>query len=161
MPVVLAMSVGSPMAGRYLDRLGSKAVILAGAATLTVGMLLLGLVSQSLPLFILAGAVVGLGLSALLGAPMRYIMLNEVPSQDRGAAQGMLTIFTGIGQLMSGAAIGAVVASSGGGIGGYRTAYLVVAAVALAMTLLGLGLKSRAAEMEAARAHAADAARPA
>lgn len=161
MLVVFAMSVGSPMAGRYLDRLGSKSVILAGAVTLTVGMLLLGLVSQSLPLFILAGAVVGLGLSALLGAPMRYIMLNEVPSQDRGAAQGMLTIFTGVGQLMSGAMIGAVVASSGGGSSGYRAAYLVVSAVALVMALLALGLKSRAAEMAAAQAHVAEAARPA
>jgi MFS family permease len=68
-----------------------------------------------LPLFILSGTLIGLGLSVLLGAPMRYIVLNEAPAEDRGAAQGVLTVFTGVGQLISGALVGAAAASAGGG----------------------------------------------
>ena len=32
---------------------------------------------------IVAGALVGLGLSGLLGAPLRYILLPEVPAEER------------------------------------------------------------------------------
>lgn len=154
MPVVLAMSVGSPLVGRFLDRLGSKVVVLAGTALLALGMFLLGSFSTSLALFIVAGAVIGMGLSALLGAPMRYIMLNEAPAADRAAAQGAITLFTSIGQLMSGALIGAVAASQGGGVTGYGAAYLAIGGVAVVLTLLGLGLKSRAAELATQQQHA-------
>ncbi len=147
MPVVLAMTVGSPLAGRLLDQFGSKVVILAGSALLTLGMVMLSQLATSLVLFIAAGVVIGLGLSALLGAPVRYIMLNEAPPSDRAAAQGAITLFTSVGQLMSGALVGAVAASHGGGVAGYGTAYLLVGAVALVLTLLAQGLKGRAEEL--------------
>ncbi len=155
MPVVLAMSVGSPLAGRFLDRLGSKTVVLAGAALLALGMVVLSQGASSLALFIVAGALIGLGLSALLGAPVRYIMLNEAPATDRTAAQGAITLFTSIGQLISGAAVGAVAASQGGGSAGYSAAYLVIGGVAVVLTLLALGLKGRAAELATVQRHAA------
>ena len=148
MTVVVAMAFGSPLAGRLLDRLGSKVVVLAGAALLALGMLLLGLFATSLPLFIVAGLVIGVGLSALLGAPVRYIMLNETPAADRAAAQGAIALFTSVGQLMSGALVGAVAASYGGGVPGYTTAYLAVAAVAVVLAALTLGLKSRTQELQ-------------
>jgi len=158
MPVVLALAVGSPMVGRLLDKVGSKVVIVAGAALLAAGMLLLSLSAANLALFILAGVVIGLGLSALLGAPTRYIVLNEAPAEDRGAAQGVLTVFTGVGQLIAGALVGAVAASAGGGVQGYGSAYMVVAVVALVLTLLAFGLKGRAAELAAVQANTGNAA---
>jgi MFS family permease len=148
MPVVLAMAFGSPMAGRFLDKLGSKTVVAAGTALLTLGMALLGLFNTSLALFIVSGLVIGLGLSALLGAPIRYIMLNEAPAADRTAAQGVTTLFTSIGQLLSGVLVGAVAASQGGGVAGYSDAFLVIAAVSLVLALASLALKSRAAELD-------------
>lgn len=147
MPVVLAMTVGSPLAGRFLDRLGSKLVVLAGAALLTVGMVALGFLNSSLGWFIVSGVVIGLGLSALLGAPVRYIMLNEAPAADRAAAQGAITLFTSIGQLLSSALVGAVAASRGGGVAGYSTAFLAVGAVSLLLTVAAFGLKDRRAEL--------------
>ncbi len=158
MPVVLALAVGSPMVGRLLDKVGSKVVIVAGAALLAAGMLMLSLSAANLALFIIAGVVIGLGLSALLGAPTRYIVLNEAPAEDRGAAQGVLTVFTGVGQLIAGALVGAVAASAGGGVQGYGSAYMVVAVVALVLTLLAFGLKGRAAELATVQANTANAA---
>jgi MFS family permease len=102
---------------------------------------------QSWTIFFVAGVVIGLGLSALLGAPIRYIMLNEAPTADRAAAQAVITIFTGVGQLTSGALVGAVAASFGGGVAGYSSAYGVIGLAAILMILLTLGLKSRAAEL--------------
>ncbi len=154
MPVVLAMAVGSPLVGRLLDKLGSKVVVLAGSGLLAVGMILLSspVLTSVLGLFILSGAVIGLGLSALLGAPVRYIRLNEAPASDRAAAQGAIALFTSIGQLVSSALVGAVAASQGGGVQGYGAAYLVIGVVAVILTLLTFGLKSRAEEVAAAQA---------
>ena len=81
-----------------------------------------------------------------MGAPIRYIMLNETSAADRAAAQGVTTLFTSIGQLLSGVLVGAVAASQGGGVAGYSAAFLVIAAVSLVLTLLSLRLKSRTAE---------------
>ena len=147
MPVVLAMAFGSPMVGRLLDKFGSKIIVSVGTALLTAGMILLGGFATSTVMFILAGAVIGTGLSALLGAPMRYIMLNEAPASDRAAAQGALTLFTSVGQLISSAVVGAVAASQGGGAAGYSAAFLAIGGVSLVLTLLAFGLKGRAREL--------------
>lgn len=161
MPVVLALAVGAPISGRMLDKSGSKIVIIAGTSLLTLGIFVLSLFPENWLMFFAAGVLIGLGLSALLGAPIRYIMLNEAPAEDRAAAQGVITIFTGIGQLTSGALIGAVAASLGGGVTGYSSAYGGLGLVAILMILLALGLKSRAAELATnARNKAATVARP-
>jgi MFS family permease len=148
MPVVLAMAVGSPLVGRLLDKLGSKLVVMAGTALLAVGAILLSSFSSVLGLFITAGVVIGLGLSALLGAPIRYIMLNEAPASERASAQGAVAIFTSIGQLISSALVGAVAASAGGGVGGYSAAYLTIGILSAALLVLSLGLKSRQSEQQ-------------
>lgn len=149
LPVVLAMSVGSPMVGRFMDRLGSKVMVFLGTLLLAVGMMLLstGSVSGTLWGFILSGVVIGFGLSSLLGAPMRYIMLNETTAEDRTSAQGLISLFTSIGQLGSSALIGAVAASMGGGVAGYGGAYRMVGFVAVIMIFLTLGLKNRQQEL--------------
>ena len=146
MPVVLALLVGSPLVGRLINNLGSRTLITGGTALLGIGMVLLGFFGTSFALFLVAGAAIGLGLSSLLGAPIRYITLNEAPVEDRTAAQGMVTISTGMGQLISGAMVGAAAASRGGGIDGYTFAYVVVAGVSVILLVVSLGLKNRAQE---------------
>ena len=146
MPLVLALAVGAPLVGRLLDKAGSKLVIVLGATLLTAGMLALSLFAESWPMFFAATILIGLGLSALLGAPIRYIMLNEAPAEDRAVAQALITIFTGVGQLVSGASVGAIVASAGGGVTGYSAAYGVIGVVAILLLFLSAGLKSRATE---------------
>lgn len=155
LPVVLAMSVGSPLAGRLLDRLGSKVVILAGVAVMTVGMFLLSVTSGSLVMFIVSGLLIGLGLSALLGAPVRYVTLNETTADERSAAQGLVNTFTSIGQLVGSAAVGAVAASAAGAAAGYNAAFAVIGILGLALLGAALLLKSRAAEAKPAQPHGA------
>ena len=159
MPVVLAMAVGSPLVGRLLDKFGSKAVVLAGTVLLSIGMLMLSNSSWTsvLWLFITAATVIGFGLSSLLGAPVRYIMLNEASTADRTSAQGLIALFTSVGQLTSSALVGAVAASMGGGVTGYGTAYLVIGVIAAVMVVLSLGLKSREQEVAHRNSVAAEA----
>jgi len=147
LPLVFALFIGSPVVGRLLDKVGSRAVIIGGTALLALGMLLLWLLGANLVAYYTAGVVVGLGLAALLGAPIRYIMLNEAGAEDRAAAQAVATVFTSVGQLVGAASVGAVAASMGGGMDGYRYAYLTIGVIALVLTILAFGLKSRADEL--------------
>jgi len=147
MPLVVALFLGSPTAGRLLDKLGSKVVVIAGTALLAIGTIVIGILGSDGQVGYYAGTVlVGLGLSALLGAPIRYIMLNESTATDRAAAQSVTTVFTSVGQLVGAAVVGAIAASIGG-IAGYSAAFLAIGVVALVLTALAFGLKNRAAEL--------------
>ncbi|GAB4569092.1 MAG: MFS transporter [Anaerolineae bacterium] len=152
-PAVVAMAVGAPVAGRLLDRQGSRLVVIVATMLLTLGLLVLSLLAQGLGLFYVAGILIGLGLSMLLGAPLRYIVLAEAPLRDRAAAQGVLSLFTSVGQLVGGALVGAVAASRGGGVPGYRAAYLLVGVLSAVLIVLALRLKSRREELETVRAN--------
>jgi MFS family permease len=90
----------------------------------------------------------------LLGAPLRFIVLNEARAEDRGTAQGLLTVFLAIGQLSGAAVIGGVAASRGGGTEGYQLALLILGILTAVLVVAGFGLKSRGAE-QAQRAAAA------
>ena len=154
LPVVLAMAIGSPLVGRMLDKFGSKVMVLAGTILLAAGMLMLSSqLTYLLGGFIISSVVIGLGLSSLLGAPMRYIMLNEASEADRTSAQGVITLFTSIGQMTSSAVVGAVAASLGGGVKGYTSAYLVIGIFAAVMVVLALGLKNQQQERASQKQH--------
>jgi len=146
LPIVIAMGVGAPVFGRLLDRFGSRVVIIASTVLLTAGSALVAAFPATLWLFYAAGMAIGLGLAGLMGSSLRYVMLNEAPSGDRGAAQGVLTVFISIGQLAGAAVLGAIIASRGGDPASYGTAFLLVALLMAALTLAALRLRSRSAE---------------
>lgn len=159
MPVVLAMSVGSPLAGRYLDKLGSRMVIIFGTVVTTAGMALLGLFSHSMFFFILAGVLIGLGLSSLLGAPLSYVMLNESTAEERSVAQGVVAVFSSTGQLLGASLTGAIAASravTAGAAAGYSLAFLVTGVISLVMVGIAFLLKNRAAEQATVQANQAN-----
>ncbi len=151
MPIVVAMAIGAPISGRLLDRHGSRAIVVGGTALIGAGMILVSFFPATLAVFYAAGLLIGVGLAALLGSSLRYVMLNEAPASERAAAQGILTVFTSIGQLVGAALVGALVASHGGGSRGFGLAFLVVGAAMVGLSLLSLGLKGRQEEIETVR----------
>ncbi|MEN6591896.1 MAG: MFS transporter [Methanobacterium sp.] len=148
LPVVVAMAIGAPIIGRILDKTGSKILMITGGLTLAAGLFIFGLYGYQFHYFILSGIMMGVGLSALLGAPVRYIMLNEFPVSERAAGQGLININSSTGQLIGGALIGAIIASMGGDVSAYGFAYICLAISAVILTLLAFGLKGRVAELE-------------
>ncbi|MCL4722087.1 MAG: MFS transporter, partial [Gammaproteobacteria bacterium] len=99
------------------------------------------------------GIIGGFGLAALLGAPLRYIVLNEAAASDRATAQGLLTVFLSIGQLVGAALIGGVATSQGGGAHGYQLAILMLGLLTAVLVVAAFGLKSRAVEQATAAPH--------
>jgi EmrB/QacA subfamily drug resistance transporter len=147
LPLVGAVAVGAPVAGRLIDRVGARTVVLGGTTVLTVGLATVGLVPDERVFFYGGSVAIGLGLSCLLGSAIGYILLNAARVTERTVAQGVSTLFISIGQLTGSALIGAVATSEAGAVAGYGQAFLVIAGVAALLAVASLGLKSRAAEL--------------
>jgi MFS family permease len=135
-----------PLAGRALDAVGSRAVLTVGSLMTALGMLVFALGFGTLWVALLAMVVAGIGFGALLGAPTRYIITNRVGAEQRAGAVGLLSIMLIIGQILGGSLGGGVADSHGDPVAGYRVAYLVFTAIAIAAALLTFALASRTAE---------------
>ncbi|NJN18964.1 MAG: MFS transporter [Oscillochloris sp.] len=153
-PLVLASSAGSVLFGRWLNLLGSRLVMLSGFGSLALGAGLLGLTGLGMGLFFLASMLFGLGVGIVVGGTLRTIVLNEVASEQRGVAQGLVNIGIAIGNLLAVAVLG-IVADSRPGLDGLGLAYLVAAGLMLVALLLSLGLKPRHQEQVAVAASGA------
>ena len=147
--MVLCSMLGSVASGRLLNRLGARSVILAGFALLGIGYGASAWPGFALWGFIAATMPVGLGVGVVVGGALRTIAIDEAPLEQRGAAQGLVNIFTSVGTLMSATVIGAVADFAGGGAPGLRLAYAGVAAVMLVMLLAALALRPAAAGRQA------------
>jgi MFS family permease len=154
LPSVLATTVGAPLMGRALNAVGSRLVVQVGLAGISIGALIYALADLTVTLFVVGGIVGGFGFAAILGAPLRYIVLNEASAAERGAAQGLLTLFLAVGQLAGAALIGGVATSRGGGPAGYQFAFLLLGLLTAVLVAAGFGLKSRTAEQAALAAAA-------
>lgn len=145
LPVVIASAIGSPVLGRMLDRIGSRPIVITALFLLGAGSLAIGIAPTVVSTLVIGGALIGFGLAGLLGAPLRYILLAEIQATERAAAQGLLTVFISIGQLVCGALIGAVATAQGGGSHGYRVAFAYTGGIVLVMMVFGYGLKKKPA----------------
>ena len=152
-PTVIALMIGSPLAGRLLDRIGSKIVVQAGLLLTAVGFFMFGIAGTNMTWFVLGQVLSGFGLAALLGAPLRYVVLNEAGAEQRGAAQGLLSVMLSMGQLSGAALVGAIAASfAPDDPRGFMQGFMLIGGVMALMTMLALGLKNRAAERTASAA---------
>jgi len=140
-PLVLALIVGAPAAGRLADKLGPKRIIQAGLIMTASGLLVFGLSVLTRASFFTAGVLVGLGLSALM-APLRLVVIREVSEAQRGAGQGLLATCLGIGRLTGAAMVGGVAASSADQTTGYQDALLFAAGLLGVATIVSVALKS-------------------
>ena len=143
LPLVLTLAVGAPLAGWLLDHIGPRSVVQLGLALTVAGLLLFALLPLEWRNFYLSGALIGFGMSALLGAPLRYIALHEAGPEQRGAGQGLLTLCISIGQLVGAALIGGVVGSASEVLPGYRQSMLTVAGVCVLALVLTAALRGR------------------
>lgn len=145
-PLVVAMSVTSPTAGRFVDHIGSRSVLIMGSALIMSGMLLIGVGTLTLPQFYVASILTGIGLASLLGAPLRYILLNEASTANIASTQGILTLLISIGQLSGGVLMGAVAQRQDNNAVDYQTAFILVGLLGLLLTVTAFLLKAEIRE---------------
>lgn len=142
-PLVLTMALGAPIIGKLLDKFGSRNIMFIGSLAMAAGLFTAGLFPEKFHILIVASILIGVGMSTTIGSPPRYIMLVESPPQDRASGQALLNIITSVGQLVGGALVGAFIGSYTGELMGYQYAYLFIGLIAVIMTMLTIGLKSK------------------
>ena len=142
LPLVLALALAAPLAGMAVDRWNSTVVIRAGLLVLICGLLFFSLLPLTVANFYLAGCVVGGGLAALLGAPLRHAALAATGGENRGVGQGLMSLTLQSGQIVGAAAIGAVIAAAPAMQVGFRSAMLLLALAAGIASILSARLRA-------------------
>ena len=150
LPLVVCSMVGSMGAGRLLNRVGAKGLLLIGFAMLAMGYGGAAMMGYGLWLFLAATMPVGLGIGIVVGGSLRAIALEEAPTSVRASAQGLINISTAIGTLFAAAAIGAIADSRGGSASGFGFAYVMVAVLMMLTALGTFGLRGGPAAHAAA-----------
>jgi MFS family permease len=135
-----------PIAGRALDRVGSRDVLLAGTILTELGLAIFANGFDSLPLTIVAMIVAGCGFGALLGAPTRYIVTSEAGEAHRATAVGLLSQALIVGQIVGSSLAGGVIGLASSELHGYRNAYLCFCGIALVALAIAATLNSRTRE---------------
>ncbi|NHN33406.1 MFS transporter [Paenibacillus agricola] len=110
--------VSRPFTGKLFDRAGEHVLVYPGIALFVIGMLWLSQ-AHSVAVFLVAGAIIGLGFGALLPS-FQAIAVQVSPSHRRGLAMGTYFMLFDSGYGLGSYILGMVAAKSG-----YRTMYLV------------------------------------
>jgi MFS family permease len=133
MPVALgigaiAMAIGSPFVGKFLDTLGARRTMITGCLLCGGGMALIGGTTESWQIYVLF-AVVGLGLAAATSVPVSLLIANWF-NQKRGIAMGTAFMGTSLGGMIMNPVNTALLHSYG-----WRKSYIILG---IAMTLVTL-----------------------
>jgi len=148
LPIVFATVIGAPLSGRMLDKYGSKIVIITGLIFIIIGFFLMSFKLDSTINFYISGAISGFGLSFLSGPSLRYVMLNEVSATERATSQGLVTIFTSIGQIIGSAVISGITAEYAGLPKGYIISMYLLVIMIILFLIASFWLKNKELEIK-------------
>jgi MFS family permease len=143
---VLCSMVGSMAAGRLLNRLGARNMVIFGFGLLTLGYLQSAVPQTGFTAFVVASVLVGIGLGVVVSGALRSIAIVEAPPALRGSAQGLINIFNAVGTLLAVTCISAIADFDGGELTGFGRAYLALGLTMLVMMLVAFGLKRASTE---------------
>ncbi|WP_353237174.1 MFS transporter [Limnohabitans sp.] len=146
LPLVLCSMVGSMAAGRLLNRLGARSLVIFGFTLLTLGYLQSAVPQTGLTAFLIASVLIGIGVGVVVSGALRSIAMDEAPPTQRGTAQGLITILNAVGTLLAVTCISAMADFEGGELTGFSHAYLALALSMLLMLWVAFGLKKKSAE---------------
>jgi EmrB/QacA subfamily drug resistance transporter len=109
-PASLMSMFVAPVAGRMVDKIGGKYILMSGLTLFGVGMGWLALAAHptsSWPTFVAPLIVAGFGMGCIF-APMTTVAMRNVDPRMAGAASGVLNTVRQVGQVIGVAAVGAL-----------------------------------------------------
>jgi EmrB/QacA subfamily drug resistance transporter len=109
-PMSIASGILSPFAGRLVDRIGGKYLLMAGLAIFGAGiaiMTAIATVNSTIFTFMPPLIVTGIGMG-LIFAPMITMAMRDIKPQMAGAASGVLNTTRQVGMAVGAAVVGAV-----------------------------------------------------
>jgi EmrB/QacA subfamily drug resistance transporter len=120
LPLAVGLIVGSRLSVALASRLGTKAVVATGLATVAAALGVLSTAEVESGYELVAGALVLMGLGmALAMAPATEAIMGSLPPAKAGVGSAMNDVVREVGGTLGVAVLGSVLASGyGGGIGG-------------------------------------------
>ena len=89
LPMMLIGAALTPFSARIAEKLGARALITAGLASMAAGLVILAVLPSTTPVQALAGLMVLVGLAGpLVMPPLIAVLLNSVPPYRAGVASG-------------------------------------------------------------------------
>jgi EmrB/QacA subfamily drug resistance transporter len=138
LPWTVVLSAAAPVAGRLSDRLGSRALLVAGFAAFAAGVLALACLPAQTGAggFALPLVLVGLGMGGAI-APTTSEAMRGVPPERTGAASGVLNTARQVGAAVGAAATGALLQNQLADQHPTRPVLAMIGAVLVLGSLLG------------------------
>jgi MFS family permease len=165
LPSGILMVAMAPLSAGLITRLGPRAVLIAGAVIMAVGLVVRALLYGSIIEVMIGAGIASLG-TALAFAAMPTLIMRAVPITETASANGLNTLLRSIGTSSASALVAAVFASAVIDVGGspvptltaYQIVFWVATAAALGGALIAAFIQrpTRAEEGEAAAAPAAE-----
>jgi MFS family permease len=153
-PLLLAMGLSAPLVGALSERIGARAVV-ASAALLLGGSLLVLSRMETLVEFYLASALLGLGMTGV-----GDVVIGALASRWVHAGRGLVLGVVFVGSNVGGAAV-PLLAEQVAATASWRTAFVVIAAAAVALILpAALVVREPPSEGSAEEAESFDALEP-
>jgi MFS transporter, DHA2 family, methylenomycin A resistance protein len=136
LPMMLIGGALTPFTARLAERFGARALITAGLASMTAGLIVISLLPGGAPVAVLAAAMMLVGLAGpLVMPPVIALLLHAVPARRAGVASGVLNTSRQAGGALAIAVFGALLADRGTFLHGLQVSLIIVAAVAAATEL--------------------------
>jgi EmrB/QacA subfamily drug resistance transporter len=141
LPMMLVGLVLTPFSARLGERLGRKALIVAGLLLMTAGLAAIGLLPAAAPLGLLAALMVLVGLGGpTVSPPATAVLLDAVAPGQAGVASGVFNTSRQVGGALAVAVFGGLLAHPGAFVRGVHTSLLIAAGVLAVTTVLALFL---------------------
>ncbi|RYH01728.1 MFS transporter [Salipiger sp. IMCC34102] len=148
-PAGFAMLVMSPVAGRIERTAGPRILLILAAMVLLIayiGCLVIPLGAIQIAIInTVVGTGIGLGYAA-----MPALIMNAVPRNETGAANGLNALMRAFGTTLAAAVVGSVIAASHGQGGSFESVFLMGVVASAACAILAFFIPSPQAEGEVA-----------
>jgi len=139
----ISVFVFTEPAGMLVDRIGAKKVLLFGTVATAIGAGIM-ISANTLVEFIGYQIILGLGLSALSGAPIRYVVLHQTNEREKAPAQSLVSLFSSFGIMVGSALAGGFLAVQAKGgmppLSGFHNIYWVIVISSVVAMIFALGL---------------------
>lgn len=112
----LLSGVSAGLSGRLIDKIGAKAVLLLGFMISIIGALFLIFITVAAPgvvTVIVSLMLLGFGLGFTMGAPVNYMMLENINDKDASAGLATLSLIRSIGTTIAPALMVGFIAHAG------------------------------------------------
>lgn len=125
--VMMLFGLSSPLVAWMVGRMGAKVTLAIGGGIVTVGSLIMGLVGQVYPLFILLSFLNGLGIALASTIPVQTVVISWFYAR-RALALGLVLGGGAIGGFLAPQAVNLVVEAAGGN---WHLGWFIISAASL------------------------------